>query len=293
MGNAIEVTDSLSNSPEQIEIAAKTLGRNKARRAVFDAIYHHKSQIKTVGKIAQVTRLKRMRVLQEGRHLAQKGLVRQTKKDGDTAYEKIGFFHAHKRQILALAANPRKLAKLPTKRMVVVALPRTVSIPSTGAMVRRITIDDIETFARVKKLRISGSLPASLSEKRFKLGIQAIIGEPGEFKDWPGEKSDLYSTRVKINGRRLAAAFAFKGPGEKRKLVPGRMGKNGDQMPRLFQEEADIFFVQHWREIDPSVIDLMRNLAIAKSVTTGKRIFYGVIDGQDSERLRLAYASKF
>jgi hypothetical protein len=71
------------------------------------------------------------------------------------------------------------------------------------------------------------------------------------------------------------------------------MGKNGDQAQRLFQEEADVFFVQHWREIDPSVIDLMRSLAVAKAVTTGKRVWYGVIDGKDSQRLCLAYSAHF
>lgn len=293
MANAIEVTDSLSNTEEQIERAAKTIGRSKDRRKVFDAIYHHKTKIKSVSEIVRKTGLKRIRVLQEGRHLAQKGIVRQTTKNNETAYEKIDFFHAHKRQILRLAGNAKKLAKLPTKRKITITLPRTVVIPSSGARVNRITIDDVASFKEVKKYKIAGSLPHSITEEQFKRGIQAIIGEPGQFKDWGGEKSDLYTTRLRIGGKRLAAAFAFKGPGEKRKLVPGRMGRNGDQMLRLFQEEADVFFVQHWREIDPSVIDLMRSLAIAKSVTTGKRIWYGVIDGMDSERLRLAYPMKF
>ena len=71
------------------------------------------------------------------------------------------------------------------------------------------------------------------------------------------------------------------------------MGKNGDQPQRLFQEEADVFFIQHWREIKSSVVELMRSLAIAKSVTTGRRVWYGIIDGQDSERLRLAYTASF
>ena len=69
--------------------------------------------------------------------------------------------------------------------------------------------------------------------------------------------------------------------------------KNGDQALPLFQEDADIFFVQHWREIDPSVVSLIQKLAIARSISTGNTIFYGVIDGQDSERLRAAYSSKF
>jgi hypothetical protein len=37
MANAIEVSDSLSNTEEQIERAAKTVGRGE-RRQVFDAI---------------------------------------------------------------------------------------------------------------------------------------------------------------------------------------------------------------------------------------------------------------
>jgi hypothetical protein len=292
MTNAIEVSDSLSNTEEQIERAAKTVGRG-ARRMVFEAIYHHKAKVKSVGDIAQKTRLSRMRVLQEGRHLSRRGIVRQTKRDRDTAYEMIEFFHAHKKEILRFAADPTKLQKLPTKRKLVATLPKFVTISSAGANVSRITIDDVRSFAKVRKINGAGSLPASVTEGQFKRGVQAIIGEPGTFKDWGGEKSDLYTTRIRINAKRLAAAFAFKGPGEKRKLVTGRMGKNGDQAQRLFQEEADVFFVQHWREIDPSVIDLMRSLAVAKAVTTGKRVWYGVIDGKDSQRLCLAYPAHF
>jgi hypothetical protein len=177
----------------------------------------------------------------------------------------IEFFHAHKKEILRFAADPAKLQKLPTKRKLGATLPKFVTISSAGANVSRITIDDVRSFAKVRKINGAGSLPASVTEGQFKRGVQAIIGEPGTFKDWGGEKSDLYTTRIRINAKRLAAAFAFKGPGEKGKLVPGRMGKNGDQAQRLFQEEADVFFVQHWREIDPSVIDLMRSLAVAKT----------------------------
>ena len=292
MANAIEVSDFLSNNPEQIAEVAKAIGRG-ARRKVFDAIYHHKAKVKSVGEIAEKTHLSRMRVLQEGRHLSRKGIVRQTRKNGETAYEKIDSFHAHKGQILRLASDPKKLADLPTKRKPWSSIPSSVTIPSAGARVSRITIDDIRSFARVKKIKRGGSLPSSVTEKHFKSGVQRIIGEPGDFKDWGGEQSDLYTTRLRLNRRRLAAALAFKGPGEKGKLVPGRMGKNGDQALRLFQEDADIFLVQHWREIDPRVLQLMRNLAVAKSVTAGQQVWYGVIDGVDSERLRLAYANYF
>lgn len=293
MGNAIEVSDSLSNTEEQLERIAKIVGRGADRRKVFNAIYYHKAKAKTASQIAKKTHLSRMRVLQEGRYLHLKGVVRQTKKEGEVAYETIDFVQAHKREILGYADDPKKLAKLPTKRKVAVSLPKFVKIPTKGASVKRITIDDIDSFSKVRKIKGDDVLSNSMPENQFKVGIQAIVGEPGKFKDWGGEKSDFYSTRLRINGKRRAAAFALKGPGEKGKLVPGRMGKNGDQAPRLFQEEADVFIAQHWREIDPSVIDLMRSLAVAKSVSTGKPVWYGVIDGKDSRRLCLAYSPKF
>lgn len=294
MANAIEVSDPLSNHEEQIERAAKAVGRGAVRRAVFDAIYHHKSKVKSVGEIAKKTGLTRMRVLQNGRHLARKGIVRQTKKDGDTAYEKIDVFHAHKREILDYGAHPKKLARLATKRRPAVTLPTAVTIPSAAARVSRLTIDSVQSFAKVRKVKADGYLPESLSEKQFKRGVQKIIGEPGDFKDWGGETSDLYTTRLKMKkGQRVAAAFAFKGPGLKSKLVVGNMGKNGDQLFRLFHEDADVFFIQHWREIDPALVKYARDIAVAKSATTGRPIAYGVIDGQDSHRLYRAYSKQF
>jgi hypothetical protein len=293
MANAIEVSDNLSNVNEQIEAVAKAIGKSKPRRQVFQAIYHHKSLVKTVGEIANRTRLSRMRVLQEGRHLVLKGAVKQVKKDGDTAYQRIDAIFAHRNQILSLAGNPAKIAKLPTKRKAAVVLPKFVKIPSTGAQVTRVTVDDIESFARVQKIQTTDSLLKTVSEEDVKIGVQNILGEPGAFKDWGGEDSDLYSGRLRLNGKRHAAAFAFKGPGEPGALVPGRMGKNGDQLSRLFRQDADVFLVQHWREIKPSVLEMMRAFAVAKSIATGQLIHYGVIDGNDTERLRRAYPVKF
>lgn len=290
-----EVADSRSHPENQIETAVRAIGQSVVRRAVFEAIYYHKAKVKTVDKIAEKTGLPRMRVLQEGRHLQSKGVVIQTRKDNDTAYAKIDFYHAHKRRILALVSDPKKLTAMVDKRRpkVVVNLPKSVAIPSAGAKVNRVYIDDFAAFAKVKKVKGADSLPSEVSEHQFKSGVQAIIGEPGQFKDWGGERSDLYTTRLHLKGRRLSAAFAFKGPGLKGKLVLGKMGKNGDQLPRLLQEEADVFFVQHWREIDPLVIETMRNLVVAKSVTTGKPLWFGTIDGKDSHRLYLAYPAEF
>jgi hypothetical protein len=118
--------------------------------------------------------------------------------------------------------------------------------------------------------------------------------EPGVKKDWGGEKNDLHTTRLRLKNSRLGAAFAFKGPGKKaKKLVPGMMGKNGDQIQRLFQTDAEVFFVQYWREIDESVLEQMRSFAVVKSIADGNRVYYGVIDGTDSYRLYRAYPNDF
>lgn len=110
MANALEVTDPLSNTEEHIERAAKTIGRSRVRRKIFEAIYHHKKKQKSVSEIVAKTKIKRMRVLQIGQDFWQKNLVRKTTIDGEIAYEKIDTFQAHKTKILELAGNAKKIA---------------------------------------------------------------------------------------------------------------------------------------------------------------------------------------
>jgi len=71
------------------------------------------------------------------------------------------------------------------------------------------------------------------------------------------------------------------------------MGKNGDQIQRLFQTAADIFLLQYWSQIDDSVLEQMQMNAKLRSYADGKRIYYGIIDGQDSARLIQAYPKQF
>ena len=133
----------------------------------------------------------------------------------------------------------------------------------------------------------------TIREEVFKNGVKTIIGEQGRFKDWGGETSDLYTTRLRVDGRRRAAAFGFKGRGLKGLLTPARMGKNGDQVPRLFQEDADVFIVQYGGQISPSMLQAMAVYAQTKSLATGRKISYGTLDGQDSALLVVAYPAAF
>ncbi len=212
------------------------------------------------------------------------------------AFGKTAFCRDNRDKILGLVRDPAKLKKLPTKRKVTVRIEGPsvrIEVPMTSFDISQITIDDIESFKLVEGVNFDSLKLEGLSETDFKEGVQKIIGEHATFKDWGGEKSDLMSTRLLINGKRTTCAFAFKGPGLKAKLVPGKMGKNGDQCQRLFSEPADIFVVHHWREIDSSVLEMMKVFAIAKSTTEMRPIKYCVIDGQDSGRLVKAYPAAF
>ena len=105
--------------------------------------------------------------------------------------------------------------------------------------------------------------------------------------------NDLFTTRVRIKGKRIATAFAFKGPGTSGRLTPGKLGKNGDQIQRLFLGPAEVFIVQYHGQIGQAVSEQMKAFATLNSVREGKQICYGVIDGEDSRRLIAAYPNKF
>jgi hypothetical protein len=122
-------------------------------------------------------------------------------------------------------------------------------------------------------------------ERDVKKAFAAIIGEPVVPKDWGGERSDLFSSRVKIDGKRISAAFAFKGPAEFKPLTIAGLGKNGDQIDRLFTEPADLLVLQHCHEITPAVRGAMR----AYAQRMGDPRMFCLIDGYDTVRLLSAY----
>lgn len=289
----LSVTDIRSNPQDQIAHAVKVLGRSKDRIATFVALHHSKKRVKTVTEIARLTGLPRKRVLEECKKLEHEQIVKQTKRNGDLAYERDGFYYAQKRQILSLVKNSKKFEQFPTKYSPKSSsIKISVTLPKSLLRTATITVDAIDSFAKVRSIKTA---PTSISmlENRFKLGIQSIIGETGSFKDWGGESSDLYTTRLKIKGVRHSSAIAFKGKATKGVLTPARMGKNGDQIQRLFTEDAEVFIVQYGQKIASSVLHQMAVFAQAKSLSTGKKIFYGIIDGHDSSRIITAYPAAF
>ncbi len=288
-----QVTDARSNANDQIDHAVKVIGRSRDRLAVFEAIYHGKGR-KTPEAIAARANLPRKRVLEEAVKLAKQHIiVQETDPKRGILYGVDSFYDANKAKIVRLVKDPKKLAHLPTKtRPHTTTQTARFDIPTRQMRAKMITIDDIDSFAAVRKATLNSTAP--LPEAQFKSGIASILGEQGRFTDWGGERNDLYTTTVQLNGRRVAAAFAFKGPATTGVLTPKKMGKNGDQIQRLFQSPASIFVVQYWGQIDQSVVEQMEKLAQLKSyMGSGVEVWFGIIDAADSARLVAAYGDNF
>lgn len=155
---------------------------------------------------------------------------------------------------------------------------------------REIHIDSIDTFNKVADYRpnfTQKSLDAlkAIPEEAIKGAFAEIIGEPTVPKDWGGERSDLFSTQVRIAGRRTSTAFAFKGPSKFRPMTMAELGKNGDQIDRLYTEPAELLVLQHCHEVTHPVRAAMR--AYAERV--GNPRLFCIIDGYDTLRVLQTY----
>lgn len=293
-----ETTDVRSNPKEQIHHIAEVIGSSPARRKVFEEIHRGKKRIKTASEISQNIKLPKIRVEQEAGVLYKNRIIRKTTFNKEIAYEKDDFSQQHKEEILRLAGNKKALSKYPTKWNPNIRLPNDKIVSLNLALtrntinIRQLTIDDIDSFCKVKTT-LKNINKEPILERDFKNGLQKILNEEGEFKDWGGETDDLFSTRLIMSGRRFSVAFGLKGRGTSGKLVPRKMGTQADQIQRLFSDPADIFLVQYCGQIDRSIIVQMEAFAIAKSVLMNKRIYYGIIDGQDTSRIIEAYKEFF
>jgi hypothetical protein len=285
-----------ANINDNIVNAAKLIGRSKHRRAVFEAIYFGKTLWKAASAIAKRTRLPRKRVLEEGVKIVHAAFATQKKLDGDVAYARDPSLYPHKAKIFAAAGDRKKLAAIPTRVNPHIVGGTTVRVTLARANLKpgKITIDDVASFkavAGVKTIDPKAKLNR-MAEARIKNAFKAIIGETHEFTDWGGEKNDLFTDKLRLATTRKQAAFAFKGKATQGTLTPKKMGKNGDQVGRLFSSEAEVFFVVYHGKIDESVHTQMYAHAVAKS-SNGQAVRYGVIDGDDLNRLYQAYRKHF
>jgi hypothetical protein len=294
MAAPLSVADTRADRDETIVNVAKAVGKGKGKITVFEAVYWHKKKVKTVDELMATTGFSRVKVLQLGGALAANGAFHQVKtKNNRTGYQKDPFVAQNKTRILNYARHPAKAAKVATKSNPKASAVITIKVAAPPrSRVRTITIEDLDAFAKVRK--IGHDLPhVEMPEAQFQRGMEEIIGEPYTFPGWGGEKGDLQTTRVRLNGKRVAAAFAFKGPGFRGVLTPSKMGKRGDQVLNLFHADAEVFFVQSWGPIGPEMLPTMHRFASYNAAGRGTTIRYGVIDGEDSARIIAAFPKAF
>ena len=286
-------TEFVATSEEAIQSIATDLTTSDRKYRVFRAVYSGGNQPKNAALLASKTGLTEVGAMQLATPMAHKQYFERVKHEGRVAFRKYQHINAVRHRILNLAKNAAKLEKHVSSR----TPKQTISL-HIGTRARhdiRVTelfIDDVAEFKRVRGLQ-AAALPAvspkRLPERVFKYGIAAILGNKGKFQDWGGERGDLYSSFVTIRGRRRSTAFGLKGPATAPPLTPKKLGKNGDQIQRLFSFTADAFFIQFEGRIEESVKEQMLAQAIKKSYESRREIFHGVIALEDSHRLRVEY----
>jgi hypothetical protein len=150
---------------------------------------------------------------------------------------------------------------------------------------QRVKPSEIDQFARTdwtsdvthEQLEALRHVP----ERDVKQALAQIVGEPVVPKDWGGEQSDLWTSRLRISGAPHTAAFLLKGPARFGPMTIAMLGKNGDQLQRLASTDAEILVIQHCHEIRPEVFNLLRS--IASDFRHVRR--YLVLDGFDTYRI--------
>jgi hypothetical protein len=150
---------------------------------------------------------------------------------------------------------------------------------------RRVYPADVDQFAAADFRRPARqqNLNALLAtpEETVKNALAATIGELFVHKDWGGEKSDLYSSRLQIQGRQVSTAWLLKGPGFPKPMTVRALGKNGDQIVRLFSEPAELLVIQHCHEITTNVVSMMETYA--HDLRNPRR--YMILDGPDTAKI--------
>ncbi|MFI1378424.1 hypothetical protein [Embleya sp. NPDC020886] len=158
-------------------------------------------------------------------------------------------------------------------------------VPEGSAPGARVYPSDISQFSGIDFASpltdAEGEAVLRVPEDVVKHAFARLIGEPYVPKDWGGERSDLYTSRVFVRRRQVSAAWLFKGPGYPRAMDVRALGKNGDQIDRLFTEPAELLVLQHCHEIKPNVVGMMD--AYAHDARRPRS--YMIIDGADTGRI--------
>lgn len=148
----------------------------------------------------------------------------------------------------------------------------------------------IDAFAEIRQVPRATARSAlaplrDIPEVEVKRAFAELIGEGEVPKDWGGEQSDLFTSAITVDAEPMTAAFAFKGPARFHPMTFADLGKNGDQIVRLYSEPADVLVLQHCHVITTPVRAMMR--AFAQQF--GNLRTCCIIDGFDTLRILKTY----
>jgi hypothetical protein len=224
--------------------------------------------------------------------LAGKKLVFEFSKNGlvnDTAYTRLSgstrlfaFGYIASIDETTIRAVPYAIGDL-------VAVGQAMSSPFITALELR--PEEVEQFAGMDETwfpsKAEFKLMAMVPELTVKELICHLLGEHFVPNDWGGEESDVLSANLLVEGRRHVGAFLLKGPARFHPMKPTDLGKNGDQLYRLFNIPAQIYVVQHCHSIGAAVRKQAEAFALARSFVAPCQIVF--MDGVTTARLLRAH----
>jgi hypothetical protein len=155
----------------------------------------------------------------------------------------------------------------------------------------RLAPEEIDSFARITEVsqhEISDLIPLETPEAEIKAHLSRLVGNPFVQKDWGGETCDIFCN-LHFRRRSVPAAFLLKGKAyAQRPLRIADLGKNGDQLVRMFSLQAEVFIVQSNGPVDGTVYNHIQ-AQVAEKLMTAQPVYYLVLDGVQTARLLRAY----
>ncbi|MBB6158543.1 hypothetical protein HDC30_005801 [Pseudomonas sp. JAI115] len=165
-----------------------------------------------------------------------------------------------------------------------------ISIPSLLSFGVPLQADEVDQFSTIDRTwtpnKAKFELMRTIPEKRVKELICNLLEQESQ-NDWGGEESDIFTSGLMVGGKRMTGAFLLKGPAKFHPMTPKDLGKNGDQLYRLFNIPADVYIIQHCHTIEPSVRGMAEAFAIRRTLTAPCRLLF--LDGWDTARLLKAH----
>lgn len=165
------------------------------------------------------------------------------------------------------------------------------ALPMPFLQTLELQLEDVDQFAGtdVRWTPTASEFAAmrSVPEQAVKELLCRLLGEHSVPNDWGGEESDVFTANLAVKGRRMTTAFLLKGPSRFHLMKPTDLGRNGDQLYRLFNIPADVFVVQHCHNIGAAVRKQALAFALQRSFVAPCRVLF--IDGLATARLLRKY----